>query len=47
MPINYYCDVEVQSNVLTTDISNSRVGINEGSPTATLQVNGNIKTINA
>ena len=44
MPINYYCDVEVQSNVLTTDISNSRVGINEGSPTATLQVNGNIRT---
>mgnify|MGYP003118106920 CR=1 FL=1 len=44
MPINYYCDVEVQSNVLTTDISNSRVGINEGTPTATLQVNGNIRT---
>ena len=44
MPINYYCDVEVQSNVLTTDISNSRVGINDGSPVATLQVNGNIRT---
>ena len=44
MPINYYCDVEVQSNVLTTDVSNSRVGINDGSPVATLHVNGNIRT---
>ena len=44
MPINYYCDVEVQSNVLTTDVSNSRVGINEGSPTETLHVNGAIRT---
>tara|TARA_R100001163_G_scaffold39411_1_gene29991 strand:+ start:1343 stop:2671 length:1329 start_codon:yes stop_codon:yes gene_type:complete len=44
MPINYYCDVEVQSNVLTTDVSNSRVGINEASPTETLHVNGAIRT---
>lgn len=44
MPINYYCDVEVQSNVLTTDVSNSRVGINEASPAETLHVNGAIRT---
>jgi len=44
MPINYYCDVEVQSNVLTTDVSNSRVGSNEASPAETLHVNGAIRT---
>jgi len=43
MPINYYCDVEVQSNVLTTDTSNSRVGVNTASPVTTFHANGIIR----
>ena len=43
MPINYYCDVEVQSNVLTTDTSNSRVGVNIASPATTFHANGVIR----
>jgi len=43
MPINYYCDVEVQSNVLTTDVSNSRVGVNLNAPLTTLHVDGTIR----
>ena len=43
MPINYYCDVEVQSNILTTDVSNSRVGVNTSSPATTFHANGIIR----
>ncbi len=43
MPINYYCDVEVQSNVLTTDTSNSRVGVNIASPATTFHANGVVR----
>ena len=43
MPINYYCDVEVQSQVLATDVSNSRVGINLDAPLTTLHVDGIIR----
>jgi len=43
MPINYYCDVEVQSDILTTDISNSRVGVNTSSPDTTFHANGIIR----
>ena len=43
MPINYYCDVEVQSNILTTDVSNSRVGVNTSSPVTTFHANGIIR----
>jgi len=43
MPINYYCDVEVQSNILTTDTSNSRVGVNIASPATTFHANGVVR----
>jgi len=43
MPINYYCDVKVQSDILTTDISESRVGVNTPAPATTLHANGVIR----
>ena len=43
MPINYYCDVKVQSDILTTDISQSRVGVNTPAPATTFHANGIVR----
>lgn len=43
MPINYYCDVKVQSDILTTDISESRVGVNTPAPATTFHANGIVR----